>query len=338
MYRHILHICALLCAVAILAGPPRLVFASAGADAQSRAIVQAADSFVATLTVAQRQKAMFDWSNTEQRRNWSNLPEGIVRRGGVKWGDLDETQRAALITLLHAVLSDDGVDMVRMQMLADETLVRGGGGRPSFGADQYFVSILGTPSTTSPWMLQFGGHHLAINATMSGSNLTLSPTLTGGQPLRFEAEGRQIYLTKTEIDAAHALLDSLTPTQRTQALVSGQLAQLQLGPGQDGRTLAAEGVRVSTFNAAQRERLTALIAARLGILNADDRTPLMREITAQFDQSTFGWWGPMSGDEPAYWRIAGPRLALEYSPQSAEHVHSIYRDPQNDYGAAWARN
>ena len=35
-----------------------------------------------------------------------------------------------------------------------------------FGKDLYYISILGTPSEKNPWMLQFGGHHLALNITI----------------------------------------------------------------------------------------------------------------------------------------------------------------------------
>jgi hypothetical protein len=42
------------------------------------------------------------------------------------------------------------------------------GGGDMFGSDLYYISFLGKPSTTSPWMLQFGGHHLALNITIAG--------------------------------------------------------------------------------------------------------------------------------------------------------------------------
>jgi hypothetical protein len=36
----------------------------------------------------------------------------------------------------------------------------------------------------------------------------------------------------------------------------------------------------------------------------------------------------------SYYRIQGPKLVIEYAPQPGEdHVHTIYRDPTNDYGA-----
>ncbi len=37
-----------------------------------------------------------------------------------------------------------------------------------FGQDEYYIALLGTPSATTPWMIQFGGHHLAINVTVVG--------------------------------------------------------------------------------------------------------------------------------------------------------------------------
>ena len=37
----------------------------------------------------------------------------------------------------------------------------GGGGGVKFGEDEYYLAFVGTPSATAPWMLQFGGHHLA---------------------------------------------------------------------------------------------------------------------------------------------------------------------------------
>jgi hypothetical protein len=39
----------------------------------------------------------------------------------------------------------------------------------------------------------------------------------------------------------------------------------------------------------------------------------------------------------AYYRIQGPHLVIEYAPQRDEptnHVHTMYRDPPNDYGGA----
>ena len=40
----------------------------------------------------------------------------------------------------------------------------------------------------------------------------------------------------------------------------------------------------------------------------------------------------------AYFRVQGPTLIIEYAPQnSVDHIHTIYRDPTNDYGVKFAK-
>ena len=48
--------------------------------------------------------------------------------------------------------------------------------------------------------------------------------------------------------------------------------------------------------------------------------------------------GPTSNGSVAYFRIQGPTLVIEYAPQgNVDHIHTIYRDPTNDYGAKFTR-
>lgn len=50
--------------------------------------------------------------------------------------------------------------------------------RIRFGRGEFYVAILGKPAATDLWMIQFGGHHLAINVTLAGRENVLTPTLT----------------------------------------------------------------------------------------------------------------------------------------------------------------
>ena len=61
-----------------------------------------------------------------------------------------------------------------------------------FGEDEYYLAFLGVPSVSAPWMLQFGGHHLAINMTLAGRQATLAPSLTAAQPASYSFEGRTV--------------------------------------------------------------------------------------------------------------------------------------------------
>jgi hypothetical protein len=39
-------------------------------------IVAAANAFLATLSAAEKNAVLFDWSNTAQKQRWSNFPTG----------------------------------------------------------------------------------------------------------------------------------------------------------------------------------------------------------------------------------------------------------------------
>ena len=310
------------------------------ADAQTEAIVAAAEAFLGTLTPEQRAAAVFPFKDNAQRSNWSNFPDGPVQRAGVMRGDMTEAQLAALDALLSTALSEEGLLNVRYQLAAEETLDEGPGGQARFGDEYYYVSFLGEPSTTEPWMLQFGGHHLAINATVFGPDVSFSPMLTGGEPLSITYGGQPVYITADETAAAQAFMDSLSDEQRGVAIRGEEPINLLLGPGEYGTVIAPEGIAGRDLTEVQRALLLDVIEARLGFANADDFAAKMEVVRAGLDDTWFGWWGPTGTLGAAYFRVTGPTLVMEYSPQDldgdpTDHAHNMYRDPANDYGVAW---
>jgi hypothetical protein len=135
-------------------------------------------------------------------------------------------------------------------------------------------------------------------------------------------------------------MDSLSEEQKTQAVRGSEPINLLLGPGEDGTVIAPEGIKGSDLSDEQKALLLAVIEARLGFLNADDFTAKMAEVEAGIDDTHFGWWGPEGTPGAAYFRVTGPNLVQEYSPQEmggdpTDHAHNMYRDPTNDYGAEW---
>ncbi|MFB9990893.1 DUF3500 domain-containing protein [Deinococcus oregonensis] len=320
-----------------------VVTASVTTDAQTTKVVAAANAFLGTLTAAQKKTVSYAYNGAAQRAKWSNFPTGIFQRTGLRWGDLSAKQRTALTTLLGTILSADGLKMVQQQMDADEVLKNTDGGRGLvFGSAEYYVAFLGTPSATSPWTLQFGGHHLAINATVVGSNITLAPSLTGGQPVKYTLNGKAVYIVEKEVKDAFAMVGGLTAAQQAKAVISTQNIDLVLGPGQDGKTLQPEGLPGSALSAAQKTQLLALIKDRLGALNAGDLASKLAAIQKNLDKTYFAWYGPITAGSVAYYRVTGPTVVIEFSPQSmggdpTNHIHSMYRDPTNDYGAAWTK-
>src|SRR5579859_330219 len=248
--------------------------AAAGAvtgTATSR-MVKAANAFVSTLDEGQRQKVLYAFDDEKQRVRWSNLPVTMVPRGGLSLKDLNAAQRAAAMALVASALSPRGFEKVQQIMEGDEVLKNGprnrpapgqrgapgaaGGGPsgqqggppagqngPMFGKDLYYISILGKPSEKDSWMLQFGGHHLALNITIAGERGVLTHTLTGVQPALYTSNGKTVRPLGQESDKALALLNALDESERKQAILSYHLVDLVLGPGQDGKTIQPEGLK-----------------------------------------------------------------------------------------------
>jgi hypothetical protein len=315
------------------------------ADATSR-IVSAAQALMKALDDSGRTGLLFPFDGPQKTR-WSNLPTGIFERKGLRMGDLSAAQHAAVTNLLTAALSRDGYRKVTEIIGSDEALHKAragppggappGGTRVIFGEDEYYLAFVGTPSTTAPWMLQFGGHHLAINLTMAGSLSSMTPSLPATQPAKYTVEGREIRPLGKENDKAFALINALDASQRSKAVLIYGVSDLVLGPGHDGQTIQPEGIPASALSASQQAMLLDLVHEWAGIVTDAFAAPRMAEIKAALPQTYFAWSGPTTNGSMAYFRIQGPTLVIEYAPQrSLDHIHTIYRDPTNDYGAKFA--
>ena len=326
--------------------------APAANGAVTARVVAAANALLATLSDAERTKATFDFAGS-QRTGWSNLPTGIFQRNGLRLGDMTSRQREAALALVAAALSRSGYQKVTDIMNADEVLKNAGGGRTGgrqggggasgrsgrggilFGLDEYYLALLGTPSATAPWMIQFGGHHLAINVTVVGPTNVMTPSLPATQPAHYVLNGQTIRPLGNENDKGFALINALDAAQQKQAILNYQVRDLVLGPGADGKVIQPEGILASALNASQQALLLDVVHEWVGILNDEAATAKMAEIRANLPRTYFAWSGATTNGALAYYRIQGPTLVIEYAPQQGdlEHIHTIYRDPTNDYGA-----
>src|SRR6202030_1243304 len=95
-----------------------------------------------------------------------------------------------------------------------------------------------------------------------------------------------------------------------------KVADLVLGPGQDGKTIQPEGIKGSAMNASQQAMLLELVGEWAGIVNEQAAAARMEEIKANLAETWFAWSGPTTNGMPAYYRIQGPALVIEYAPQT----------------------
>jgi hypothetical protein len=309
-------------------------------------IQSAAQTLIKSFDEDQQQKLLFDFTDLKQRERWSNLPTGIFERAGLRMGDMSPTQQKAVLDLIRSTLSKQGFQQVVDNMHGEEVLARNSrpGGRTIFGEDEYYVSILGDPSDGKPWMWQFSGHHLAINATIVGKQVTIAPSLTGGQPADFEWQGKSIRQVAVEEDTAYEFVASLTAEQKKSAILGETFTNLQFGPTTKSVKTSKTGIALSSLTPAQQSTVTKLIQSRIGILNSVHAKIAMDRIIKNFDQTYFAWYGSTEPGQAATFRIQGPTIILEYAPQRmrgqgdpTSHIHAMYRDPTNEYGVKWIK-
>ncbi|THY13508.1 hypothetical protein D6D01_08338 [Aureobasidium pullulans] len=115
---------------------------------------------------------------------WSNFPVSDVPRPGIRLGEMNTAQHSAVMHLLRTALSEKGFRKMQGIMGSDQILADSGVPYAA-GRAAYTVAILGEPGMAKVWMIQFGGHHLALNIAVCGGNAVLTPVLTGALPASY---------------------------------------------------------------------------------------------------------------------------------------------------------
>jgi Protein of unknown function (DUF3500) len=95
-----------------------------------------------------------------------------------------------------------------------------------------------------------------------------------------------------------------------------------------------KGLPARELDAGQRDLLRALLASYLGRV-PDGLSPQPGYADdAALDAVHLAWAGPTEPGAPLYYRLQGPRLLIEYdnTQRNANHAHSVWRDPEADFG------
>jgi hypothetical protein len=330
-----------------------------GATTTLEKVVCAANAFSATLTTAQKTSVQYAWTDSVAKTRWSNLPG--VQRNGLKFGDLTAESRAAAMAVAAAVLSDAGyADFVGV-LAADDYLGSLGSNGPGGGysSDNYQIAFIGVPSTTTDWMLQIGGHHMAWNVTYAGGVGYPTPNHLGVEPkASFTINNASYQPMKEEGDALVAAFASLGAADLDSAYLTGQVfADVLLGPdeyasGDYSKVVFPTGanrtgVKVSGLSAAQQALVTAAIAQWTKDFKPEIADAIMADYTsaAAYGDTLLAWGGTKASGidtdvNGTYLRIDGPKVWIEVACQGGivvqgkSHLHSIYRDKTKDYGAS----
>jgi len=297
----------------------------------------------------------FDYDNAIR---WSNLPLGVVPRSGLRLGDLDAKQAAAARRVFVAALSACGLKLLDEIRLADDWLTTYDTRPIGWSGGNYFLSVLGTPGKTTPWMLQIGGHHLAYNFTFNGHQPGATPLFFGTEPITFEYQGASYAPLDAQSTAMTRLASAIAALPQARlsgtftdvvkgVVVSGVPGQMPTGGTDTGFPQSYpsgnhdRGVRVGTLPQEQRRLVRDAIESFTSFPGKSIATPLLAAYldSKAFDETFVGFSGsPALGAKGSYVRIDGPRVWMELVVQPAIahpenlHYHALWRDKQSDYG------
>jgi hypothetical protein len=305
-------------------------------------IVCLSENLKAELCTAQQTTVQLDYT-AANAKTWSNLPVTFVKRLGMRLGDMNAKQLAAANALIKAVTGtapNEGYAELTQLWAADDYLFANGGGS-EYGAGQYYIAFLGTPSATGTWQIQTGGHHVAVSITFKNGQVTgATPSFRAVEPFSsFTANGASVQPILQEQAAFSALLTGLSASQLTSAKLSSSFSDILLGPGKDGQfPTAKSGLKVAGLSAAQKTLVLDAIKTYVNDVADADAAKILATYTTELDETYIAYSGTTSvttrGD---YVRIDGPNVWIEYSSQggivlSGQHPHSIWRDRKGDYG------
>ena len=316
------------------------------------ATAAAAEEFLDTLSDEQKEKVLYDYNDDTKTTSWSNFPVTFVERSGLKLGDLNEEQQKAALKVLKALLNDDAYAKVTGIIEGDQYLYDKAGAT-DLGNTQYNIAFFGNPSNTSAWAVQFGGHHVGINATFDNGAITFAPTHLGTQPTTYVDDNGQ---TKSALggmyETAFAFYNSLTEEQKSKLYQGEEVKNLTCAPGDTCDYPTGTGIKGSDLTDEQKQLLLKVIANWVDLADSETTQKELDAISATLDETYINWSGATTYDtsqgKGIYFQISGPKAYIELSSQDnsagAEingvstsgwgHIHTIYRDPTNDYAGS----
>jgi hypothetical protein len=296
----------------------------------------AAQAFLESLPADLRKTAQFTLDSPE-RFDWNFVPKA---RNGVTLLKLDDKQVELLGPLLSTALSPEGLLSARGIMKHENILRRVETER---GVDAtrrdpglYYTSIFGKPGA-APWAWRFEGHHLSLNVTqVAGQPPLIGPVFMGANPAKVPTGPQTGFrLLAAEEDLGRALVTLLSDERRKTAVIRDTAFSEILTTTDREVKLEMAGLAAADMTSAERQQLRALVELYVGrFVRESAREVLQRMDRAGFDKLRFAWAGGLQAGQPHYYRVHGPTLLIEYddTQNDANHIHTVYRDLQHDFG------
>jgi len=297
----------------------------------------AATAFLDSLNSEQKAKATFEYMDGE-RIFWYYPP---MNRHGLALRDMEPAQRELAMAVLASGLTTESYEQAKL-IIEHETVLG-----PleleqnikTFRRDVelYYFTIFGTPRGKEPWGWRVEGHHISLHfSIMDDKVISTTPFFFGANP----AEVRKGPKTGLRIlggreDLAFDLMGSLDENQVEESIICDAApADIVTFNSSKASLMTYEGLPASKMNGAQKELLLALVSEYVNQVRTDVAVQKLDALKKDgLDHLYLAWAGPVSKDEPHYYRIHGGDFVVEFDNRQdgANHIHSVWRDVENDF-------
>ena len=294
------------------------------------------EDFLKSLDTEQVKKVQLPFDDLS-RDIWHFLPGSMWPRAGIMLKELNEKQKEHAFTMLKQHLSDAGFKKVMGIIDLENVLAEMGQDKEMRDPEKYFVAIYGDPLQDKLWAWSFEGHHLSLNFTISGNEVSMTPRFLGANPAVIPSGSRKGQRTlAAEDDMGIELINSMSSEQRVKTIFSTRsYFEIVTSNSTEVGPLVPVGIAMKELNKVQQEHLKKLVYEYLSTMPETLAKQRMEQIEKEdFDEIRFGWAGATELGKGHYYRIQGQTFLIEFDNTvgNANHIHTVWRDFDGDFG------
>ena len=300
-------------------------------------MTDAAVKFTDSLSEGQKSKACFHYFDAE-KLFWYYPP---INRHGLALRDMAENQRDLAFNLMATGLTRQSYSQARKIIDLEDVLgaLEKEQGHVTWNRDPelYYFTIFGDPKDSEPWGWRAEGHHISLHFSVwKGKVISTTPFFFGSNPaeVRQGPKNGQRVLNNRE-DIAYTLINELDAGQKGRAIIWDE-APLDIVTYNSSKVSLPreEGLPLSKMSNIQKTIATSLISEYVNQVHEELALTKMKELNEYgVDNIYFAWAGSTQPGQEHYYRLHGGNFVVEFDNRQngANHIHSVWRDVENDF-------
>ena len=302
-------------------------------------MTEACSNFLNSLNSDQKAKTVYSYLDGE-RIFWYYPP---LNRHGLPLREMDAKQRQLAYAVMASGLTDKSYEQAKLIIEHEDILgpLEVEQDKVTFLRDteRYYFTIFGEPGGSDPWGWRVEGHHVCLNYSIWNDKvIAVTPFFFGANPAEVRKGPKNgLRILGDREDLAFELMESLDAGQQSKAIIYDEAPLDILTYNSSKVSLPREeGLPASRMSGTQQEMLMALVTLYVSQVRSDvaqERLDAFK--TNGIDGIHLAWAGPVDKSKAHYYRLHGGDFLVEFDNRQdgANHIHSVYRDVENDFAS-----